>query len=56
MEAYIPLLCLLVITILLSRRAVATPVVWTRGRVAAAAAAVLGALAVPIVVTAIILG
>jgi len=55
MEAYIPMLCLVVIAALLWRRASASPpIVWTRGRIAGAAAAVLGALAVPLFVMAFV--
>lgn len=57
MEAYIPLLCLVVIAALLWRRALSgSPIFWTRGRVVLAAAAVLGALVVPVVIAAVLRG
>lgn len=56
MGAYIPLFCLMFVTILLWRTVLSNrSLVWTRARVAAASAAAFGALTVPFVVIAFLL-
>ncbi len=59
MEAYIPLLCLVAMAVLLwssvlRGRSGGRPVVWTRRMIGAVALAVVGAVAVPIIIVAVL--